>query len=150
MEEPKLKAKHSVSYLGQKIPKYLPDDIIAAMLYYVATTFEKRYFSGDARLIHAPLAELKRKGNPLLQKFPFSENDIFPFSRVLEDVLTRLQISRIIGMENPDFERYEIKTAAQDYVEREIISRFDDSEKEEIKKIGEYFAERAGSKRSAE
>ena len=145
MEEPKLEARHRVSYLGQKIPRYLPDDVIAAMLYYVATTFEKRYFSGDARLIHTPLAELKRKGDTLLQKFPFSENDIFPFSRVLEDVLARLQSSRIIGMENPDFERYEIKTAAQDYVEREIISRFNDSEKEGIKKIAEYFAQRAGS-----
>lgn len=84
----------------RSVPRYLPSDIIAGMLAHV----NKDYFTGNPKRIHEAVFEL-RTHFKILKAFHFSKYDVYPFSRELEKVLFSLQRARIIGMENPDFER---------------------------------------------
>lgn len=119
----------------KSVPKYLPSDIVAGMLAYV----DKDYFTGNPKRLHETIYEL-RKHFKILKAFPFSKYDVYPFSRELEKVLFSLQRARIIGMENPDFERFVIKKEGKKYINERILKRFTENEKKILKKIGKQFA----------
>jgi hypothetical protein len=121
--------KHST-----RLPKYLSTDIIAAVLFYS----NLEYFTGDLKLIHETIFKMRNRSK-LLRHFPFSENDVYPFSRQLEDVLFSLERSRIIGMENPDFEKFKIKQKGKDYIKEKILPRFGDKERTELESLGAEF-----------
>lgn len=118
---------------------YVPGDIIAGMFYY----FDRPFFTGDYKKIHETIFEARGKFD-ILKVFPFSEGEVFPFSRKLEEVLQRLELSRIIGMENPDFKRFIVKTQAKEYLKERILPLFDDEEKKQLEDLGKYFSRICG------
>jgi hypothetical protein len=120
--------------------KYVPGDIIAGIFFYL----EAPYFTGDIGKIHATIFEAKEKFK-ILKAFPFSVEDVSPFSRRLEDVLNRLELSRVIGMENPDFTRFLVKEKSKKYLEERIIPLFDDREKEQLRSIAAIFKEKCSA-----
>ncbi|MFC1613431.1 hypothetical protein ACFL23_03820 [Patescibacteria group bacterium] len=125
-------------------PKYVPGDIIGGMFFYFYSESPNLpFFVGDLKKIHEAIFEL-RKSYPILKSFPFSEKEVSHFSRLLESVLHRLQLSRIIGMENPDFKRFIVKKPAVKYLEESIIPLFNEEEKQQLKKIGKEFLSRCG------
>ncbi|MEW6409671.1 MAG: hypothetical protein AB1488_06105 [Nitrospirota bacterium] len=116
-------------------PKYLPSDIIAGILSYANIN----HFTGNPEQIHKTIYNL-RKQFAILKVFPFSKYDVYPFSRELEKVLFSLQRARIIGMENPDFERFVIKENGKKYIKEKILKRFTKDEKVMLRGIGKQFA----------
>ena len=117
--------------------KRVADDVIAAMLSFV----KAGSFKGDPKLIHETIFDLKKRYPELLEDFAFSdpEHDVYPLSPLLERVLSRLQLSRIIRMENPDFETYIFKVRARNYTRKNILSRFDNDEKLQLEEMAKDF-----------
>jgi hypothetical protein len=113
---------------------YVLDDIIAGML--ILTGLSS--FTGKPLDIHRFIYDERRKYT-ILNSFSFSQDDIHPFSRVLERVLSRLELSRIIGMENPDFDRFIIKPAGIDIIKNDILPLFAKDEIEQLTGIAEDF-----------
>jgi hypothetical protein len=86
-----------------------------------------------------------KKEYPILKPItPFSTSDVYPFSRVLEDAISTLQNTRIIGMENPDFERYIIKDKGKEFVKNNILSLFFDDELRQIRAMAKIFEKECG------
>jgi len=113
---------------------YVLDDIIAGML--ILTGLSS--FTGKPLDIHRFIYDERRKYT-ILNSFSFSQDDIHPFSRVLERVLSRLELSRIIGMENPDFDRFIIKPAGIDIIKNDVLPLFAEDEIEQLTGIAEDF-----------
>ena len=122
-------------------PSIVSTDIIAAVLYYSYLN----HFRGDLKLIHETVFELRKDSN-LLKSFPFSQNDVYPFSRQLEDALFSLERSRIIGMENPDFEMFIIKEKGKTYIQEKIIPRFNRGQLDELENLGKKFSSKCAPK----
>lgn len=120
--------------MSQLAPKYLPSDVIAGMLAYVNAS----NFTGHPKCIHETVYKL-RKRFPVFKAFAFSTNDIYPFSRKLEKVLFTLQRARIIGMENPDFEKFVIKENGKKYINDVVLKKFTPTEQKELRKAGKQF-----------
>lgn len=94
-------------------------------------------FSGDPEKIHTTLARARRH-YPLLNVFSFSSGDVYPFSRDLENALSILQRSRMIRMQNPDYDTFVITHNGR-RVANEYLSRFDQHEQQQLKEIAEIF-----------
>lgn len=113
-----------------------PDDIIASMLSFL----DVDSFPGSARRIQMAVNELKNDYPEILTDFIFSDGDIYPFSRLLERVLFRLESGGIIGMVNPDFERYTISDESKIAVRREIVDKiFPREQKDTLAEMGNKF-----------
>jgi hypothetical protein len=108
-------------------------DVLAAVL--ASLSVEK--FSGDPEKIHSTIARAKRH-YPILGVFNFSSGDVYPFSRELEDALSILQRSRLIRMQNPDFDTY-LVTPSGKRVGEEYLLCFSDIEKKQIEELAEIF-----------
>lgn len=128
---------------SKSTPRHLPSDIIAGMLAYANID----HFTGNPEQIHKTIYKL-RKQFEILKVFPFSKYDVYPFSRELEKVLFSLQRARIIGMENPDFERFVIKENGKKYIQERILKRFTNDEKIMLGEIGKQFAKKCSGIKS--
>ena len=122
--------------------KRVADDVIGGMLSFV----KAGSFNGDPKLIHETIFDLKKRYPELLEDFAFSdpEHDVYPLSPLLERVLSRLQLSRIIRMENPDFEVYILKEEAMNFVRENILSRFNPRERRHLELMAEEFENKVG------
>jgi hypothetical protein len=120
--------------------EYVPGDVIAAIFYFMHDDF----FTGRRNVIHETIFEA-RTSFPILQAFPFSKEDVSHFSRTLEDALHRLELSRVIGMENPDFTRFMIKKGAKDYLRERIIPLFNEEEKKQLSEIAKVFSQKCNA-----
>ena len=116
------------------VENYVPSDIVGGIVAYLKST----RFSGSTETIHTNIARL-RAYYPLLRRFSFSRHDAFPYSRRLEQALSVLQRSRKSGMENPDFDTYIVSDEAKSYFQVEVLPRFTEAEREQLKEIAEVF-----------
>ncbi len=119
--------------------RYLPTDIVAAILGLLGC----EDFMGNTERIHSTLASLRGQ-HPILREFAFSTNDIFPFSRELENSLAVLQRSRLLRMENPDFSLFVVKQGAKEYIKTQVLPRFQPDELLELREIARKFEEACG------
>jgi hypothetical protein len=119
--------------------RYLPADIVAAILGLLGC----ENFTGNTERIHTTLAAL-REQHPILRAFAYSTNDIFPFSRELENSLALLQRSRLLRMENPDFSLFVVKKGAKEYIKTQVLPRFQLDELLEVREIARKFEEACG------
>lgn len=108
-------------------------DVLAAIL----GSLGSDKFTGDPEKIHTTLSRAKRH-YPILNIFSFSSGDVYPFSRELEDALSILQRSRMIRMQNPDYDTY-VVTHNGRRVAREYLSHFGETEQKQIKELAEIF-----------
>jgi hypothetical protein len=127
------------SFMDNPKKRYLPADIVAAVLGLLGC----EDFTGNTERIHSTIASL-REQHPILREFAFSTNDIFPFSRELENSLALLQRSRLLRMENPDFSLFVVKQGAREYIKTEILPRFRPDELLELREIARKFEEACG------
>jgi|Deesub1362B_J571_1020462.scaffolds.fasta_scaffold03345_3 hypothetical protein len=112
-----------------------PDDVIAAMLSFLET----EEIPADYEKIHSAINYLKNDYPELLGEFVFSKGDIYPFSKLLERVLFRLQNGGIISTVNPDFKRCIIPANSRNYIRRNILPLFSDEEKRKLKEMSKKF-----------
>ena len=121
-------------------PPYVPDDVVAGVLSFLKVNL----ITGNAEPIHRTLSRL-RANHAVLQDFTFSSTTRYPFSRLLEEVLTRLQLARVIGMDNPDYDRYRINTSAKKIIQDEVVKRrFTEDERRQLEEIAGELEKECG------
>ena len=80
--------------------------------------------------------------NPnLFKEFAFTTTGTYPYSRLLERIIQRLKIPRILKTENPDYECMRLAEGTSDFVTKEIIPRLDPKEHEILKSLGNKLRE---------
>jgi hypothetical protein len=112
-----------------------PDDIIAVMFSF----FEKDKIPLDVEKIHSTICIIKKKYPRMLKEFLFSENDVYPFSRLLEKVLFRLQNSGLIRPIAPDFKTAILDETSKKYIRNNILPLFKREEQKELAEMGKLF-----------
>ncbi|MGH9351371.1 MAG: hypothetical protein ACRD2G_04295, partial [Terriglobia bacterium] len=87
-----------------------PDDVLGAILAIVGEQNEKEgskrfEFRGHDSDLQKLFSELVRKfDGPLMRPFVFSDKGPTPYSPVLSDAVSKLQLCGFVGRENPDYE----------------------------------------------
>lgn len=121
---------------GAKIIKTVtPDDIIAAMFSF----FKKNEISIEDQKVHLAIYEIKKKYPEMLKEFSFSENDFYPFSRLLEKVLFRLVNSTLIRPIAPDFKMAIVDDVSKRYIRKNILPLFEKKHQRKLSKMGRLF-----------
>jgi len=78
-----------------------PDDKIRIILYAMEISEDPIKF--DEETFHTIIYEYKNKYPELLKEFSFRLNGTFPYSELLERIISRAKISRSLKTLNPDF-----------------------------------------------
>ena len=128
-------------HVEHETPELSPSDIAAALIYF---TDRKLIFSDPLRLHRAIL--VARDHSPLLKKyFGFTTNGVNPMSRSFDAALGVLKLSRIVRMENTDYDRYIIDANARTYVASEILPQLTENDRRELRQAAAIVREACGS-----
>lgn len=111
-----------------------PDDIIRVVL--KEMDFEGKPMKFDDEIFQRTLFEFSKRNTRLFNDFIFSTSGTFPYSDLVERVLTRAKISRVLKTVNPDFEFLQLAPGTCDYVEKKIKPKFSTPDYEILKEIG--------------
>lgn len=122
-----------------ELGSYIVDDVVAAI---IALVPNGNRFEANTRQIHETFRDLREQYSILQGKLNFSQDDVFPFSRQLEEAFATLELSRIIGMENPDYTRYLIKDEGRRFVTAQLLPLFSDEEQQQLRAMAIEFAQR--------
>ena len=133
-------------------PATLPDHVLAAVLTLAQRELEKT--SGHKRLafrshdfqLQEIFSELQRaKKYSILDAFVFSDSGPEPYSPALSESVSRLQLSGLIGRENPDYEVVFLRQAADQFYDDVLSSEFGDPEiQRQLTEIASEFLHRVG------
>lgn len=125
-------------------PDLLPDDILAAILTLAEQhAGEGRFrFKGHDFQLQKVFKELADEFPVVRTHFVFSSTGPFPYSPVLTESVSRLQLSGLIGRENPDFEYLFLKPSAKQYFEQQIAKRLASRLLEQLTQVAEEFHKR--------
>jgi hypothetical protein len=116
-------------------PAILPDHILSAVLTLAKRELLKKdtkktrlaFRSHDFQLQEI-FNDLRKTGDyPILNAFVFSESGPEPYSPALNESVSRLQLSGLIGRENPDYEVVFLQPAADRFFDNVLKSEFDQS-----------------------
>jgi len=124
----------------------LPDDILLAIFAMAQEESGQSYFrfqghDFDLQHIFRSLTE----ESPLLREyFVFSSGGPMPYSPSLTESVSRLQLSGIVGRENPEYEFLFVKPAAMEYLKR-LEPKLGNTAIDELKKVAKAFLERVAS-----
>jgi len=83
-----------------------------------------------------------RKQYPILKAFVFSESGPQPYSPILKESVSRLQLSGLIGRENPDYEVVFVRPAANLFYDEVVKESLDSSEIKQLDQIAVAFLSR--------
>jgi hypothetical protein len=109
-------------------PRITPSDVAASVIYYA----DSKFLTADPRKLHRAI-QLAQEVCPLLRKtFQFSSRGVGPVSRSFDQALAVLKLSRIVRMENTDYERYIIDEEARTYVKDRVLPLFSPEEKRSL------------------
>lgn len=124
--------------------KPVPSDIVAALLFLT----NEEYLWSDPHKLHRALL-VARDVTPMLQQFGFSRSGVHPMSRAFDEALGSLKLSRVVRMENTDYERYQIDDDAREYIQRKILPRFTKEQLEDLERAARIVRELCGAPESA-
>ncbi|HLM80241.1 MAG TPA: hypothetical protein VK302_06370 [Terriglobales bacterium] len=127
----------------------LPDHILAAVLALAKQELERTsqkdrlaFRSHDFQLQDV-FDELRRMGKySILNAFVFSDSGPEPYSPVLNESVSRLQLSGLIGRENPDYEVVFLRPAADRFFDDVLRSEFDPSQLQQLTEVASQFLKR--------
>jgi len=126
----------------------LPDHILAAVLTLAKREMlskqpkETRFaFHSDDSQLQEIFSELQ-KDNRILDAFVFSDSGPEPYSPALEESVSRLQLSGLIGRENPDYEVVFLQPSADGFFDDVLSAEFDKPQLEQLSKIASAFLKR--------
>jgi hypothetical protein len=122
----------------------LPDDILAAILALAKETSKKPrlVFRGHDSELQQVFRKLAREyRGPLLKQFVFSNRGPEPYSPILSESISRLQLSGLVGRENPDYEMLFLRDAGEDYFQHDLRRRFTSGEITELRQVARRFLE---------
>ena len=111
-----------------------PDDKIRVIL--KEMNIEKEPIKYDDKTFQITLYEFSLEHPHILKEFVFTTSGTFPFSKLLERVLTRAKISRVLKTMNPDFEQIGLAEGTNEYIEENIEPKFEPNDYRLLKEIG--------------
>jgi len=116
--------------------EHRPSEIVAALLLLT----DEDLLSADAHRLHRAL-QVARDQCPLLQVFAFSPRGPEMMSRGFDEALSLLKLSRVLRMENTDYERYIIDGNAKNYIRSVILPKFTNEEQASLAKAAAIVRE---------
>jgi hypothetical protein len=128
-------------------PAILPDHILAAVLTLAKKESKETRFafqSYDFQLQKVFNELQKTKKYSLLDAFVFSDSGPEPYSPVLNESVSRLQLSGLIGRENPDYEVVFLQEAADQFYNEVLSFEFGAPEIQQLTEIASQFLRRVG------
>ncbi|HPJ84340.1 MAG TPA: hypothetical protein PLY09_06225 [Methanothrix sp.] len=111
-----------------------PDDIISIIFREMGLEDEALRFNQE--LFYSTIYRYFKLHPSLFADFYFIESGTYPYSDLLERIITRHKISRLLKTENPDFEFIRLKKGTSELIDRELKPNFDEGELEILKSIG--------------
>jgi hypothetical protein len=118
----------------------LPDHLLGAILLLAKRASGKERFafrSYDFKLQH--VFDKLRRNHPILNAFVFSDTGPEPYSPALNESVSRLQLSGLIGRENPNYEVVFVLDSAEKFYEGVLGSEFAHSERIELEAVASEF-----------
>lgn len=131
-------------------PAILPDHVLSAVLTLAKRALvakdasQKRlaFRSHDFQLQEI-FNDLRKTGEyPILNAFVFSDSGPEPYSPALNESVSRLQLSGLIGRENPDYEVVFLRPAADRFFDEVLKPRLGPSDIQQLTKIASQFIDR--------
>jgi len=128
----------------------LPDHVLSAVLALAKRAFVARnptqrrfaFRSHDFQLQEI-FNDLQKTGAyPILNAFVFSHSGPEPYSPALNESVSRLQLSGLIGRENPDYEVVFLRPAADRFFDNVIEPKLDRTETQQLSDIAAKFLDR--------
>src|SRR5260370_10021647 len=121
----------------------LPDHVLSAIL----TVAKRRKvpagrfaFRGHYYALQRVFNELRRECNSaILDAFGFSDTGPVPYSPILNDSVSKLQLSGLIGRENPDYEVLFLRPAAEDFYDKFLSQQLSPGQMTELVQIADAF-----------
>jgi hypothetical protein len=123
-----------------KSQTFAPSEIVAALVYFV----DRQFLSADSHRLQSAL-RVARDVCPLLQQFSFSQTGVHPISRSFDDALSLLKLTRVLRMENTDYERYIIDPEAKAYIRSEILPKFSAADQSSLEAAAAVVREQCGA-----
>ncbi len=123
----------------------LPDHILAAVLVLAKqeSAKERLAFRGHDFQLQEIFHSLRSsKKYPILDAFVFSDSGPEPYSPALSESVSRLQLSGLIGRENPDYEVVFLRDSADRFFEDVLKKEFSANQFEQLGEIASQFLER--------
>lgn len=114
------------------------DDIVASILIFSGLDA----FSANPRIVHTVFSKIA-SGHPDIEQLgelQFSSGDVFPFSRLLERVLFRLEMCGLITLRNPDYDTYVIKDEVKNKMADKMRKRLEPSLLSKVTDISRSFS----------
>jgi hypothetical protein len=81
---------------------------------------------------------------PILRSFVFSDTGPDPYSPVLNESVCKLQLSGLIGRENPDYEVLFLRPAAERFFDEVLVKQFTEEDRRQLAEIAAQFLQRVG------
>jgi len=136
--------------IAQSPAALLPDDILTAILVLAKQESEgerRLAFRGhDSALQRVFLRLAQECRSALLGVFVFSDSGPEPYSPALSEAISRLQLSGLVGRENPDYEVLFLRPSAEKYFQDELRARLSGQEIAELRGVARRFLEAASLK----
>ena len=120
----------------------LPDDILTAIFELARRSSHRQQLTfrghdSELQRLFWKLAQSCR--NRFLEPFVFSDRGPEPYSPVLSESISRLQLSGFVGRDNPDYEVLFVRRAAEEYFDKELLTRLSKQDMGELQQVAEGF-----------
>jgi hypothetical protein len=119
----------------------LPDHVLTAILTLAKRKSAEERFSFRAHdyQIQDLFAQLSQKNYSVLKPFVFSDRGPEPYSPTLNESVARLQLSGLIGRENPDYAIVFLQPSAETFYDATLKSEFSEQQLGELQEIADTF-----------
>src|SRR5260370_25517798 len=120
----------------------LPDHVLSGILTLAKRRkgVERLAFRGHDATLQQVFDELRSERHfPLLEAFVFSDTGPVPYSPILNESVSKLQLSRLIGRENPDYEVLFLRPAAEDFYDKFLSQQLSPGHMTELVQITHPF-----------
>jgi hypothetical protein len=118
----------------------LPDNILTAIFVLARKSSnqqELRFHGHDSALQRIFWKLSENCKSPLLEPFVFSDRGPEPYSPVLSESISRLQLSGFVGRDNPDYEVLILRPTAEKYFDRELHDRLSEEDTQELRRVAD-------------
>jgi len=119
--------------------RIFPDDVIRILLNSAFEESTETNFKFSDESLHILIFEAKKKYPKLFQEFNFSSNGTYPYSQLIERIIHRAKISRLIKTSNPDFSEIQLKEESKKYVEKHLKPKLKDNELKILSDLGKQL-----------
>ncbi len=118
----------------------LPDHVLSAVLTHAKRQAKRSRFAFRSHDYNLQGIFSTLVGQyPILSPFVFSDSAPEPFSPVLNDSVSRLQLSGLIGRENPDYEVVFLSPAAEAFYDKVLKGRLSSEQIVQLEEIAGKF-----------